>query len=139
MEKKSLLILVLITVFSFVLLTPQAQAGPEERYRWEGIAIGVGAAIIGSAILNSHQQSRPVKVVAYHQPPKSEFRHRSFHRKPVPRSHWEIRKEWVPPTYKRVWNPAHYNQRGEWIEGRWIEIEDQPGYWVEKKVWVTCR
>jgi len=137
MEKKSLFILVLIAIFTFVFLTPQAQAGPEERYRWEGIAIGVGAAIIGSAILNNHYQSNHSKYIAYHKPAK--VKHHTLQRyRPSP-GHWEIQKEWVSPTYKRVWNPGHYSRNGEWIAGQWIEIVDQSGYWVEKKVWVRYR
>jgi hypothetical protein len=136
MEKKSLFILVLIAVFTLVFLTPQAQAGPEERYRWEGIAIGVGAAIIGSAILNNYYQSQHHEYVVYHKPARVE---RPVHMyRPTP-GHWEIQKEWVPPTYKRVWNPGHYDRYGEWIEGHWLKIVDQPGYWVEKKVWVRYR
>jgi hypothetical protein len=50
-----------------------------------------------------------------------------------------VRKEWVQPTYKRVWNPGHYARRGEWIEGQWIEIVDRPGYWTEVRVWVSRR
>jgi hypothetical protein len=134
MEKKSLFILVFIAVFTFVFLTPQAQAGPEERYRWEGIAIGLGAAIIGSAILHNHYQSHHPKYAVYHKPAKHK-RH-DFRRHHHRRGHWEIQKEWVPPTYRRVWNPGHYNRRGRWIPGQWMEIVDQPGYWVKKKVWV---
>jgi len=33
------------------------------------------------------------------------------------------RKIWVPPVYIKVWNPAHYNRKGRWVPGRWIEIE----------------
>jgi len=137
MEKKSLFILVLIAVFTFVFLTPQAQAGPEERYRWEGIAIGVGAAIIGSAILHNHYQSHHEKSVVYHKPARVERHSIPKYR---PRSgHWEMQKEWVPPTYKRVWNPGHYNRHGGWIPGQWMKILDQPGYWTKTKVWVRYR
>ena len=136
MEKKSLFILVLLAVFTLVFLTPQVQAGPEERYRWEGIAIGVGAAIIGSAILQNHYQSQNHEYVVYHKPARVE---RPIHRYRQIPGHWEIQKEWVPTTYKRVWNPAHYDRYREWIEGHWMKIVDQPGYWVEKKVWVQYR
>lgn len=136
MEKKSLFILVLITVFTLVLLTPRAQAGPEERYRWEGIAIGVGAAILGGAILHNYNQSHRDQYVVQH---KEARVYTPAFRGPDRRGRWEIQKEWIPPTYKRAWNPGHYDDHGQWITAQWIEIVDQPGYWVEKRVWVRYR
>ena len=132
MEKKSLFVLALVTVFSFVFLTPQAQAGSQERCRWEGIAIGLGAAIVGSAILKAHIDSRNDRYVVVRHPP-ARVHQRVIHRPPPPPGRWEIQKEWVPPTYKRVWNPAHYDHRGKWVPGQWIEVVNHPGHWVEKK------
>jgi hypothetical protein len=130
MEKKSLFILGLVTVFTLAFLTPRAQAGPEERYRWEGFAIGVGAALVGSAILHSYNQSRHEEYIVRHVP---------AYYGPDRRGHWEMQKEWIPPTYKRAWNPGHYDNHRHWIAGQWIRIVDRPGYWVEKKVWVRYR
>jgi hypothetical protein len=42
---------------------------------------------------------------------------------------------WVPAEYKKVWNPGHYNRRGKWRPGRWINIEVEPGHWSERRVW----
>ena len=42
MNKKSLLIFALIALFSVSLLPSHAQAGSAQRYRWEGVAIGIG-------------------------------------------------------------------------------------------------
>ena len=137
MEKKSLFILTLVTVFSFVFLTPQAQAGPQERYRWEGVAIGIGAAIIGTAILKAQIDSRNDRHVVHRAPAR--VQPRVVHKPHPAPGRWEIQKEWVPPTYKRVWNPAHYDHRGKWVPGQWIEVVDQPGHWVERKVWARYR
>lgn len=135
MEKKSLFVFILITVFTLVFLTPRAQAGPEERYRWEGIAIGVGAAIVGGAILHNYYQSQQDRYTRYE--PARDYR--PDYRRHAVRGHWEVRKEWVPPAYKRVWNPGHYNRYGQWVPGQWLQIYERPGYWVEKKVWVRYR
>jgi hypothetical protein len=53
------------------------------------------------------------------------------------RGHWEVRKVWVPPSTEKVWNPGHYNRRGHWVRGQWIEIERRRGYWKKEKVWVA--
>lgn len=135
MGKKSLFILGLITVFTLVFLTPRAQAGPEERYRWEGIAIGVGAAIVGGAILHNYNQGHD-RYIGRPQPARV---YSPAYREHDRRGHWEMRKEWIPPTYQRVWNPGHYDSHGQWIVAQWIRVVDQPGYWVEKKVWVRYR
>ena len=135
MKRKSLIVFVLVAVFSFTLLSTPAQAGSKQRHRWEGVAIGVGAAILGSTLFhyhNSYHECRPA--------PRS--RHVYCHPRPRHhrhRGHWEVRKEWVPPTYQRVWNPDHYNRHGRWVPGHWIEVESQPGYWAETRVWVRRR
>ena len=41
-------------VLSLVLTSTSVWAGPKQRHRWEGVAIGVGAAIVGSALINHH-------------------------------------------------------------------------------------
>lgn len=64
----------LIMVLSFI--TTSAWAGSKQRHRWEGVAIGVGAAIVGGAIINSYayvpRVAPPVAVsvnyVEYNQP-----------------------------------------------------------------------
>jgi len=134
MNKKSLLIFALIALFSVSLLPSPAQGGSAQRYRWEGVAIGIGAAILGSALLH-HQ--RP-NVYSEHPYNGSEYgSHRPRHR--YRSGHWEVRKEWVPPSYRRVRNPGHYNQYNEWVPEGWIEIVDRPGYWTKTRVWVAHR
>jgi hypothetical protein len=168
--KKSLFTIIIAFIFAFVALVPAAHAGNVQRQRWEGIAIGIGAAIIGSAILNqkragnydrhdqiiyrpapsrgdiptgySHRESDP----EYRQYPSHDNRpHSPNYRRPGHtrgdhgRGHWKVRKEWVPPTYKKVWNPGHYNRRGKWKTGHWITMEDRPGYWTKTRIWVSRR
>ena len=132
MKIRSLTLLVLVFTIILTLTSTSVFAGGRHHERWKGIAIGLGAAIIGNAIINN---SRDYSVREYERcsvlvpaPP----RHYSSYE-----GHWEIRDEWVPPAYKTMWNPAHYNGRGDWVEGAWIRIEDRPGYWKHKKVWVA--
>ena len=170
MKKKSLFALIIAFIFTFVVLAPTAHAGNVQRQRWEGIAIGLGAAIIGSAIFNQHRNDNYTQQIrtTYNSTPKHgdrQFGHyrpeygpepdhrygphrhhyspkhhsRGYHKGHQHRGYWEVRKEWVPSTYKKVWNPGHYNRHGKWKAGHWIEIEDAPGYWTETRVWVARR
>jgi hypothetical protein len=130
MKTKKLLILVLATVFLFSFLSSPVWARSPQHYRWEGVAIGIGAAILGSALLNNmntHASSYPEPAYTYSPPP------------PQRSGHWEMRSVWVPATKKRVWNPAHYARNGKWIRGRWIKIVERPGHWTKEKVWIARR
>ena len=146
MKKKSLFTLLLVLAFTFVILTPSAHAGNVQRHRWEGLAIGLGTVILGSALLRSQQLPTHQSFSYDSQPPpsyrhrpdrddRSSWRHKRSHRHH--RGYWEMRKEWVPPTYKKVWNPGHYNRHRKWVAGHWIRIEGQPGYWTKTRVWVA--
>lgn len=82
---------------------------------WEAAAIGFGAAVVGSAIINSYPRERTVVVErnTYYAPPPPPCRDYDYD-PPV---------RYVPPT--RVWVPGHY----EWVaEGYYRRI---PGYWRE--------
>ena len=133
MKKRSIFLIITIIGLSIIMATTPALAGSAQHNRWEGVAIGISAAIIGSALYKQYKS----------QPPQVYSDQRSgYHRSP-PVHHrygfWEIQKEWMPPTYKKVWNPAHYDERGRWVDGCWIKIIDETGYWVEKRVWVSRR
>lgn len=131
MKAKKLLIIVLATVFLFSFLSSPVWARSPQHYRWEGVAIGVGAAILGSALLNnmySHPYAYQERAYNYSPPPP-----------PRRSGHWEMRKIWVQPTKKRVWNPAHYNHNGKWVRGKWIKVVHKPGYWTKERVWVARR
>ena len=133
MKKRSLSLIVIITAFTMLFTVNSAFAGGRHHERWKGVAIGLGAAIIGSAIINSSRdysyRDSDYCEVSVPAPPRHS---------PQYKGHWEIRNEWVPPIHKTVWNPAHYNRRGEWVEGAWIKIEERPGYWKEERVWIAA-
>jgi hypothetical protein len=112
---------VLIVMF----ICPSAWAGRGHHHHvGKGVAIGVGAAILGAALLAPHVYAYAPPTVVVQAPP------------PPPSGHWETRDVWVPGSSERVWNPAHYTRRGEWVPGRWIEIERSPGYYRQERVWV---
>ena len=50
MKTKSLLIVLPAVMLCLSLLTSSAWAGSKQRHRWQGIAIGLGAAILGGAM-----------------------------------------------------------------------------------------
>ena len=134
MKSKAILTAAFLAIFSlFAGMPATARAGSPQSHRWEGVAIGIGAAIIGSALLRSMHESQAV-VVPERRPVSAHRPH--YQPVPEPAGYWSVRKVWIPPRYEKNWNPGHYNRRGRWVAGHWIELERQPGYWVEKKVWV---
>ena len=134
-EMKKIITVFLVVIFFLSLAAPSAFAGSKQRHRWQGVAIGLGAAILGHALINnSRSDSCPDRVVVTDR--DDHWHGYSDHRR---RGHWEIRKVWVDPIYERVWNPAHYDPYGEWISGRYITIEKEPGYWSHERVWVSRR
>jgi hypothetical protein len=126
---KRVLIVLISAVLIISFLIPNAWAGSKQRHRWEGVAIGLGAAaLLAGPLLFHHHYTQP----AYCPPPQ---RHRAMHR---PGGHWEIRKFWCPPRTERVWHEGYYDHCGRWIPGYWEE-RCQPGYWQETRVWVSHR
>jgi len=127
MNNKKIYMILTVSLVCFFLIIPSSWAGETQRHRWEGVAIGIGAAILGNALLNQYYANH-APAPAYKTPPPRR-----------PRGHWEYRKIWVPPAYEKVWNPAHYDNRGRWIPGGWIKVEKEPGHWEKEKIWVTSR
>lgn len=91
--------------------------GHSHGYRWGAAAIGLGAGILGSAIINSYPRER-VTVVE---------RNTYYHPAPPP-SHCRGDCGCCPDRYdapSRVWVPGHYlYERGghyRYIPGRWDE------------------
>ncbi len=124
----------LITIFLVSVLASPAFAGAKQRYRWQGVAIGIGATLLGQALMNNYRNDAPQTRVVYEHS-RAEYR-------PAPppvyySGHWEVRKVWVPPVRERVWNPAHYDAYNRWVTGRYITIEKSPGYWQRERVWVS--
>ncbi len=140
MKKKTLFIWLISIVLAWAVTAPPARAGNPQRHRWEGVAIGVGAAIVGGSLFHHamrrpRRHSRPVYSHAYPQQ-QQVYVAPSCPPRP-PRGHWEWQKTWVPPVCQKTWNPGHYNRRNRWIPGRWIMIEKQPGHWRKQKHWVS--
>ena len=138
MHTKKLPMILISMLLSLLFAVNASRAGNVQRNRWEGVAIGIGAAILGNALINHHRYSQPSHPAAYY-PRHPRIEHRYHHPRPPRLGHWEIRNVWVPPTHKRVWNPAHHTRKGKWVPGCWIEIVDQPGYWEERRVRVSRR
>ncbi len=108
MKAKAILTAACLVVFASLALIPNPSwAGSPQRHRWEGVAIGVGAAIIGSALINSLHQSS-----AYAEPAPAAAYHPVYERRHAPRGHWAIEKEWVEPVTRKEWNPGHYTPPG---------------------------
>lgn len=142
-------LLMMACLLAFV-STPAA-AGDKQRHRWEGVAIGVGAALLGHAVLDSYRDRdcdwdrgrgrdwdrtcRPERVRVY----KHDGRHPPAPMPRYSRGHWEMRKVWVPPVSERVWNPGHYSRHGHWVSGHWVTVERESGYWTKERVWVSRR
>ncbi len=139
---KKILISIIAGIASLSLMIAPVHAGSKQRHRWEGVAIGVGAAILGHAIIENHLQHYPYERPANdcYYPPRTPPHHRECPEPSYNRGHWEIRKVWVAPEYERVWNPGHYDDYSrKWIPGAWIRIVNQPGYWSEERIWVGGR
>lgn len=133
MGKRSFVLSALIFSLCLVFTVNSAMAGSKQHERWKGVAIGVGAAILGSVILNSQKQQSCEPARVYDRPV---IQHRKGPAQKGP-GRWEIKREWVPASFKKVWNPGHYDSRGRWVKGSWIKVVDRPGYWTERRVWIA--
>ena len=131
MNIKRFFIIIGIVMFTVVTFAPQSWAGSASRHRIEGAVIGIGAVILGAALLDQHRsyhhEAEVVSVRKHHPRP---------HR---PAGYWETHREWVPAKYEKVWNPGHYNRRGHWVRGHWTQIQIESGYWHTERVWVPYR
>jgi len=136
--KKNALVTILVCSIIFIFgIVSIAGAGNVQRNRWEGVAIGLGAAVLAGSIIQAfnrpaappapnYSQPAPPPATSYYNPPPRRAR-----------GHWEMRDVWVPPVQEKVWNPAHYNRQGKWTPGRWMMVERQAGYWKKDRVWVA--
>jgi len=134
MKSKKRFVIIAVVVTSIALVTAPAFAGSKQQHRWEGVAIGVGAAILGHAIYQAHKDVSQPRVVYVEPEPAPRYHHpRPKHR----RGHWEWQKTWVAPSYEKVWNPGHYDRKGRWVPGHWIEVKTSDGYWTKERVWIA--
>ncbi len=137
---KKILVSLFVAVCLVTFTSASALAGDKQRHRWEGVAIGVGAAILGHAIFSNSWDARPDHVTVIQRNrhrDRHHDRHNSFNRHS--RSHWEVQRHWVPPVCQRVYNPGHYDRRGRWVPGQWVTIEKNPGYWEQRRCRISRR
>lgn len=118
------LIITVTTVLGFGLISTSVWAGSKQQHRWEGVAIGVGAAIVGSALIHHH-------AYGFHSgPPVAfSFKYRETHRQPS--RHHGYRKSyrgghghqsnWRPHSrghqysgHRRHGDAHGYRQNGKW-------------------------
>ncbi len=134
MKKRAIAITMSLAILSMFLSVPASSwAGSPQSHRWEGVAIGIGAAIIGGAMLKAYHDA-PAQV-----PQRREAAVRVHYRPaPQPSGYWQIQKQWVPPTYQKVWYPSNSKRHGHGrgAPGQWVLTEVRPGYWVQTQVWV---
>ncbi|MFH2091121.1 MAG: hypothetical protein ABIJ31_02050 [Pseudomonadota bacterium] len=118
-----------------------------DRKTMEGFLLGTGVAILGTAIIQgmNKDSNTPQHQSSYSHDRKNnhaDFEYRGKRRTPAryysrgPVGHWEIERIWIEPVYETKWNPGHYNQHGEWVNGRHEQFEIFKGYWQEEKRWV---
>jgi len=129
MTKKKLIVLLVALILSFSFAASSAWAGSRHRHRMQGVAIGLGAAIIGGALLHNYSRDHH-QTVDYNSCPPPVYDPPSY-------GYWEIKRIWVPPTHQRYWRRGHHNHRGYWVPGRWDHRIDRPGFWKEKRIWVS--
>ena len=125
-------------MFVSALVVPQALAyrggyyGHHRSYGWHhghghfwgGLAVGVGAAVLGSLLLQPLYPPPAYTERIYVSPP------------PPPSGHWETRRFWHPPGYEQELRPGYYDPSGRWVPERWVTVGKRPGYWTEEQVWV---
>ncbi len=129
MNGKRIISIILFAAIAIPFVATAASAGTPAQHRLEGAAIGIGALILTKVIIDHHRHHEVAPAPATYR----YFKHRA---RRAPAGYWKIEKRWVPAKYDRVWNPGHYNRRGRWIPGRWIDIKIEPGHWSKRRIWV---
>ncbi len=91
MRARTGMILILTAIAGLHLTVAPADAGATQRHRWEGVAIGLGAAILGGALIDIFTYPYPVHGYwsfqmhppYYPPPPRPYYRpHRPYHGRP---------------------------------------------------------
>ncbi len=108
---KKLLTFATMVAVCLAFSVPQADAGRKQRHRWQGAAIGIGALMLGGAILHDiHRTHHRPRVYYDHGYDSRRYESREYYRTPPPpNGHWEEKKTWIPPTYERIWNHVAIN------------------------------
>jgi hypothetical protein len=133
MQTKKLFFIPVVAILTIALVPPAAVAGSKQRHRWEGVAIGVGAAILGHAVYQAHKTVPKPQRVCVNNERGANQRHRPGYR----HGHWEWQRVWVPPSFETVWNPGHYDRKGRWQKGDWIQVQRETGHWTRERVWIA--
>ncbi len=121
MKKRNLIIVLLAMVFTLSFISTSAWAGSPQQYRWEGVVIGVGAAILGGALINGCIYPCPAPRVAYRYPcppPRVAYRYPCpprygyYHPPRHHRGHWKAKKRWRRHHYKETRHQGYYHGYG---------------------------
>lgn len=122
MKRTQKLIIAVAAVLSLGLISTSVWAGSKQQHRWEGVAIGVGAVIVGSALINHH-------AYGYHGGPPVAFSFTYRENHPHPSRHHGYRKphygghqnHWRPhdrgPRYKghrQYGDTLSHRRNGKW-------------------------
>ncbi len=109
-----------------------------DRKTTEGFLLGIGAAVLGTAIYQSLDRSPEYRTPQRHHGPPAFERgrrcreDRRFVTRPgKPR---KIERIWVAPVFETRWNPGHYNRKGHRGRGRYETFKVRDGYWEERRV-----
>ena len=112
--KKSVFIAMLSTILCCSFVGTPAWAGDKQRHRWEGVAIGIGAVILGNALLNGCYYSQPPPVV-YHRPAPVYYTPAPVYYSPAPVYYRPCRPVFVyytpPPPRHGVHRKLHHGSR----------------------------
>lgn len=145
MRLRNLFIIVVAGILLTSMLSQPVWAKSAQRYRWEGVAIGLGAALLGSAILHDGRNSRYDR---YNPRPQHQPRYDRHYQKPRhrpwrarrygyrPCDYYDYERFWVPPVYDRFWRPGRHDPYERGVRGRWKKRMIRPGHWEERR---RCR
>ena len=134
MDKRKLITILIAAGLCFTLLVTTAHAGDRQRYRWEGVALGIlGATVVGTVLGAPYAHPAPVHFYwgapPPHRPywgrPRQHYRgnsHRPYaqHRPQRPQWHRPPRPHWKPYGHHQTrpdrprrhgGNPGHWGGR----------------------------
>jgi hypothetical protein len=103
-----------MTLLMISIYAAPGYAGSRNQNLVQGIVIGTGAVILGTALINGFHHDNRVRVMASN---RRGYRPDTRKGSPV-RGH----RSWVNPRYEQRWNPGHYNRRGHWINGQYERV-----------------
>ncbi len=128
---KKMIAMTLVTGMLLAVSVVPGHAGSREQHLVEGIIIGTGAVIIGTAIAHEIRGNGGACVVKQ----RRQYRHRNRHQN-RDRRHGRVERVervWVEPIYGVRWKSGHYNRRGFWVQGRHEKVIVRDGFWEKKR------